>query len=223
MSKKIRVMLVDDHSVLRMGLRMLIESQESLEVVGEAGDRPDALAIAECERPDVVLLDLDLGGVSGHELIPQLLSISPDSRIIILTGVRETDAHQRAIRLGASGIVLKDKADEVLFKAIEKVYAGEVWLSRSMIGSIFNEMLKPNRGTGQDPDAEKISTLTQREHEVIGLVAEGLKNKQIADRLFISEATVRNHLTSVFDKLGVDGRFALVIYSYRHGLVKTPI
>jgi two-component system nitrate/nitrite response regulator NarL len=221
--KTIRIMLVDDHAVMRMGLRMLIESRKDFEIVAEAGNRPDALAAAERYEPDIILLDLDLGGVNGLELIAPLLSTTKKARIIILTGLRDGEIHQRAVRLGAQGLVLKDKADELLLMAIEKVNDGELWLSRAMIGSVFSQLVHAGRFERSDPDADKISTLTEREREVIDLVAEGLKNKQIADRLFISEVTVRHHLTSVFSKLDVDGRFALVIYSYRHGLAKSPI
>jgi two-component system nitrate/nitrite response regulator NarL len=219
----IRVMLVDDHSVLRMGLRMLLESRADFQVVAEAGNRNDALSVAERVQPDIILLDLDLGGVNGIELIPQLLSCTREARIIILTGLRDTEVHQRAVRLGAHGLVLKDKADESLIMAIEKVHKGQVWLSRTMVGNVFSQLARAGRGHDKDPDAEKIATLTGREREVIALVAEGLRNKQVAERLFISEVTVRHHLTSIFAKLEVDGRFALVVYSYRHGLVASPV
>lgn len=222
-SNKVRVMLVDDHAVLRMGLQMLIESHAGMEIVAEAGDCAEALAKAGEKRPDVILLDLDLGGVDGLELIPQLLEISAKSLIIVLTGVRDTDAHERAVRLGARGVVLKDKADEQLITAIEKVCAGELWLSRMMIGRVFADMVRGAPHSALSPEAESVSRLTERERQVIALVAEGLKNKEIADRLFISEPTVRHHLTSIFDKLNVGSRLELVIYSYRHGIVKSPV
>lgn len=219
----VKIMLVDDHAVLRMGLQMLIESQQGLKIVAEAGDRLDALASAEKMQPDIILLDLDLGGVDGLELVPQLLAITKKSRIIILTGIRDTEVHERAVRLGARGVVLKDKADESLITAIEKVSAGELWLSRAMIGRVFADLVRGERADTSDPESDKIGTLTVREREVLELVAEGLKNREVADRLFISEATVRHHMTSIFDKLTVSSRLELVIYSYRHGLVKSPV
>lgn len=220
-NKEIRIVIIDDHAVLRMGLRMLIESREGLKVVGEAGDRTETLAVIAREQPDIILLDIDLGGVNGPELIPQMRSIARNARVIILTGVRDEETHLRAVRIGAMGLVLKDKAEEFLISAIERVNAGEVWLSRAMIGNVFTEIFDG----GPDlpgPDEERIATLTVREREVISLLAEGLRNKQVAERLFISETTVRHHLTSVFTKLELNGRFELVIYSYRHGLCKIP-
>jgi two-component system nitrate/nitrite response regulator NarL len=223
MSNKIRVMLVDDHAVLRMGLQMLIESQGRMEIVAEAGDCVEALAKAGEKQPDIILLDLDLGGVDGLEIIQQLLQISEKSQIIILTGIRETETHERAVRLGARGVVLKDKADEQLIPAIEKVKAGELWLSRIMIGRVFADLVRGEPTGNLSPEAESVSRLTERERQVIALVADGLKNKEIGNRLFISEATVRHHLTSIFAKLNVNSRLELVIYSYRHGIVKSPI
>lgn len=219
--KQIRIVIVDDHAVLRMGLQMLIESRDGLQVVGEASNRTETVAVVSREQPDIILLDMDLGAVDGPELIPELRSIAPQARVIIVTGVRDEETHLRAVRMGAMGLVLKDKAEEFLLSAIEKVDAGEVWLSRAMIGTVFTDMLHggPNRS---GPDSERIASLTEREREVIALLAEGIKNKQIADRLFISEATVRHHLTSVFAKLELKSRFELAIYSFRHGLSKIP-
>lgn len=219
---QIRIMLVDDHAVLRMGLQLLIESQHNFKIVAEAGDRVEALARAAEQQPDIILLDLDLGGVDGNELIPQLLAETRKTRIIILTGIRDTAVHEQAVRSGARGVVLKDKADESLITAIEKVKAGELWLSRVMIGRVFDDLVSGGDLGNSDPESDKISALTERELETIALVAEGLKNKEVAAKLFISEATVRHHMTSIFDKLDVSSRLQLVIYSYRHGLVKSP-
>jgi DNA-binding NarL/FixJ family response regulator len=218
----IRVLLVDDHAVVRAGLRMLIESQPGLSVVGEAAKRADALAIAAREHPNIILLDLDLGGDSGLDLLPDLLTTATQSRVILLTGMRDPQAHHRAVLLGAMGVVLKEQAAEVVVKAIEKVHAGEVWLDRSMTARVLAEMSRTRTAKETDPEAIKIASLTEREREVIPLIGEGLKNKQIGDRLCISEATVRHHLTSIFSKLGVSDRLELVIYVYRYGLAKPP-
>jgi two-component system nitrate/nitrite response regulator NarL len=225
-SKPIRVLLIDDHAVVRSGLRMLVESCAGLRVAGEAANRAEALALAKREQPDVILLDLDMNNDNGLNFLPQLLTAAGRARVLILTGVRDPEAYSRAIRLGASGLLLKEKTTEVLIKAIEKVYAGEVWFDRSMIGSVLTEMSRETHGGGgatkSDPEAAKIATLTEREREVSALIGEGLKNKQIASRLFISETTVRHHLTSVFDKLGVSDRLELIIYAYQHGLAVQP-
>jgi len=216
-------MLVDDHTVMRLGLRLLIENQQGLTVVGEASGRTDALEVAEREQPDIILLDLTLPGTDGIDLIAELLAVAEKARILILTGVLEPEAHTRAMRLGAMGVVLKEKAPEVLIKAIEKVHQGEIWLDRALVANVFSERLRAREARRNDPEAAKVATLTGREREVIALVGEGLRNKQVADRLFISEGTVRNHLTTVFGKLEVSDRFELLMYAYKHGIAKPAL
>jgi two-component system, NarL family, nitrate/nitrite response regulator NarL len=221
-TKPIQVLLIDDHAVVRSGLRMVIESNSGLKVVGEAGNRADALAIASREQPDIILLDLDLNGASGLDFLAELFTLARDARVIILTGVYDAAAHQRAMHLGAMGLVLKEKAAEVVIKAIEKVHAGEVWFDRVMMGHMISQLSRATITPKSKPEAQKIASLTEREREIVALIGEGLKNKLIANRLFISETTVRHHLTSVFDKLGVSDRLELIIYAYRHGLAKPP-
>jgi len=221
--QSIRVLIVDDHGIVRAGLRMLLESQPGLTVVGEASTCAEALALATGEQPDVIVLDLDLGMENAIESIPTLLSAVPEARILVLTGVRDPEAHREAVRRGAMGLVLKEHAAETLLEAIAKVGAGEVWLEPSMVARVLGELTRPQ--TAQQPispEAAKIATLTAREREVITLVGEGLRNQHIAERLYISEATVRHHLTAIFAKLGVADRFELAIYAYQHGLAKPP-
>jgi DNA-binding NarL/FixJ family response regulator len=201
---------------------MIIQSRPAMEIVGEAGDRQDALALAASVSPDIILLDLDLGGESGMSLIADLKAAATDARVIILTGLRDTEAHRRAVLAGAMGIVKKEKAAEVLISAIERVRAGDAWLDPSLVAGVLTEMTGSGKTRKDDPETEKIATLTNREREVIALVGEGIKNKEIANRLFISETTVRHHLTSIFDKLSVADRVALLIYAYRHGLANPP-
>lgn len=213
-----RILLVDDHSIVRAGLRMLIESQATMKIIGEAGNAADALALVAREQPDVVLLDLALGGDNGLDLLPGILAAATKTRVLVLTGVTDTAIHRQALQLGAMGLVLKEKAADVLLKAIEKVHGGEVWFDRQLMGSVLTTMTRPHRRTERDGDARNIATLTARECEVVSLIGEGLKNKQIAARLSISEVTVRHYLTSVFAKLGVTDRLELIIYAYRHAL-----
>ena len=218
----IRVMLVDDHPVVRAGVRMIVQSRPEMKVVGEADNRDDALALAASERPDIILLDLDLGGESGMALIADLIAASAETRIIILTGLRDAEAHRQAVMLGAMGIVRKEKAAEVVVSAIERVHAGDAWLDPSLMADVLSDIKRSGRPKKPDAEADKIATLTNREREVISLVGEGIKSKEIAGRLFISETTVRHHLTSIFDKLGVADRVELLIYAYRHGLANPP-
>jgi DNA-binding NarL/FixJ family response regulator len=218
--QQIRILIVDDHAVLSAGLRLVIESQPGMRVVGAAANQAEALRLAQAERPDIILLDLDLGDESGFDVLPELRSQVPGARVILLTGVRDTAAHRRAILLGAMGLVLKEKAIETVIKAIEKVHAGEVWLDRTMIADVLSARTLGSKE--QNAEAARIATLTDREREVIRLVGQGFKNKDIAEQLVISEATVRHHLTSIFAKLGVADRFELVVYAYRHRLAQMP-
>ena len=201
---------------------MIIQSRAGMTIVGEAGNRDDAVSLAASEHPNIILLDLDLGGDSGMNLITDLIAASSEARIIILTGVRDPEVHRQAVLLGAMGIVKKEKAAEVLITAIERVHLGEAWLDPSLVAGVLSEMTLSSKGRKIDPEAEKIAALTNREREVIALVGEGIKSREIAGRLFISETTVRHHLTSIFDKLGVADRVELLIYAYRHGLASPP-
>ena len=217
----IRIMIVDDHAVIRAGLRMLIEQDQTMSVVAQAGNRAEALHLAEKEQPDIILFDLMLGDEDGLEFLPALCDTSPSSRVLVLTGVQTAESHRIAIRRGAMGIVLKQQAADLLLKAIRKVYAGEVWIDRSMMGSVLDDV-RSERQQGSNTEATKIASLTPREREVVALVSEGLKNKLIGERLYISETTVTHHLSSVFSKLEVSDRLELIIYAFRHGLAKMP-
>ena len=218
-TRPITIMIVDDHVVIRSGLRMLIEHDQRMQVVAQAGNKGEALERAASAHPDVIILDLVLGDEDGLSFLPELCQASPTSRVLVLTGVQNPDAHRRAIRRGAMGIVLKEHAADQLLKAIMKVNDGEVWIERSMMGSMIQEFNKPAL---VDPEVAKIESLTDREREVIALIGEGLKNKQVGERLFISETTVTHHLSSVFSKLEVSDRLELIIYAFRHGLAKMP-
>jgi DNA-binding NarL/FixJ family response regulator len=247
-SQTIRILLVDDQAIVREGLKLLLESQPGLAVVAEAGNCVEAIASARETQPDVVLLDLDLDGRNGHECLTELLSVAPQTRVLILTGTPDLDLHHEAICKGAMGLVRKLEAAEVLLKAIRKVYAGEVWLDGAMMARLLSDLWRARGAQTSDStqhldhsarevaqilppeirqpppeEALKISHLTDREREVVSLVGQGLRNQQIADRLFISVITVRHHLSSIFSKLDVEDRFELAIYSYRYGLAELPL
>ncbi len=215
----IRVLLVEDHVIVRQGLRLLIGSTAGMQIVGEAGNRREALELANREHPNVILLDLDLGGINALEFLPELLSVSGGAKVLVLTGVRDPEQHRRAVLLGAMGLVIKEQAGDVLVRAIEKVHAGEAWLDRSLTATVIARFSQPEK---TDKESPKIASLTKREREIIEVVCEGLKNDEIARRLIISEATVRHHLTSILSKLEVSDRFELALYSYRNGLAKPP-
>ncbi len=216
--RQIKIMIIDDHEMVRTALRFLIERQPDLKVVCEGAGRDTAIPAAAKEQPDIILLDLDLGNEDGVELIPDLLAAAKNARIIALTGVQDSEIHNRAILSGAIGLLSKEKSADTLLKAIWKVYMGEAWLDPHIMASVLSEFSRQKENRKADPETVKIASLTKREREIIKLVAEGLQNRQIAERLNISISTVRHHLTSIFDKLDIANRFELIIYSYRHGL-----
>jgi two-component system nitrate/nitrite response regulator NarL len=219
MPPPIRILIVDDHSVIRAGLRMLIEQDQTMTVVAMAGSQAEALVQAEREKPDIIILDLILGEEDGLDFLPDLCNVSSTSRVLVLTGVQTPESHRTAIRRGAMGIVLKQQAAELLLKAIRKVHEGEVWIDRSMMRSVLTEVRNETKEE-ENPELLKIRDLTAREREVIALVSEGLKNKIIGERLFISETTVTHHLSSVYSKLGVSDRLELVVFAFANNLSK---
>jgi DNA-binding NarL/FixJ family response regulator len=218
----LRIVIVDDHAMVRAGLRMLIEQEPHLHVVGEASDLTAAVSLAACEQPDVILLDLDMAGQNGLDVLPDLLAAASQARVLILTGSRDPEAHRDAVRRGALGVLVKDQAAEVLIKAIQKVQAGEVWLDRVTKGHVLEDIRTRNLPRDANPEQAKIATLSDREREVLDLVSQGLKNHDIAERLFISDHTVRHHISAIFAKLEVSDRLELILYTYRHRLAKPP-
>ena len=218
---KIRILIIDDQLIVREGLRMLIENHPGTKVVAMASTRADALEIIGREPTDLIILNLELGGNSAISFIPELREAAKDARILVLTGQRDSATHQKAAQHGAMGVVLKEDAADLLLKAIEKVYKGEAWLDRLTLGSLIFQMSSQEKET-VDPRTRKIASLTERERQVIALIAEGLKNRQIADRLFISHVTVTHHLSSIYGKLGVADRLELVIYAFANKLAKMP-
>ncbi len=220
----IRVLLVDDHALMRTGLRMLVDGHPAMTVVGEAASVEGLPDLVAREQPDIILLDLDLGGQSSLSVLPEVLAAAPEARVILVTGVREPAEHQRAIQLGIMGLLRKEQAAETLLQAIQKVHAGEVWLERAQVARALNRLTRQGGAEVKpaNPEQVKIDRLTQREREVMTLILEGLPNRQIAARLVISETTVSHHLTSIFAKLEVTSRFDLIIYAHRHNLVPQP-
>ena len=219
----IRILVVDDHEIIRLGLCLLLTREPNLEVVGETGKTGDALQILLREDPNIVLLNTDLNDAEAFDFLQRLHAAAPDARILVLTGKRDSEAHDRAVILGAMGVVLREDAPGTLVRAIERVCAGEVWLDRSAMGRVFAQMSSNSKIRKVDPEAAKAASLTEREREVVALIGEGLRNKEIADRLFISETTVRHHLTSIYGKVDITNRLKLIIFAYRQGLAKPPL
>jgi DNA-binding NarL/FixJ family response regulator len=220
----IRILLVDDHKIIRDGLSDLIRTRADMQVIGDAATGEAALALALREQPDVIILDLDLGQESGLTLLPRLLEVVPSSNIIVLTGVREAGKRDEAMNLGAKGVVLKERGATELLSAIEKVHrTGEYWLEPGAARRLFDKRQAVAEGARAeaDPEARKISSLTRTELELITCIGEGMDNREIASRLHMAESTVRNSLTKIYDKLEIKGgRLGLLVYAYRHGIVK---
>jgi two-component system, NarL family, nitrate/nitrite response regulator NarL len=218
----IKIMIVDRNKLDREGLAKLILDQPGLRVVAEAEDCADGCRLAALKRPDVILLDLDLVTENGLDALPCLLDSSRESRVLVLAHRADREAQRKATLLGAMGVIGMGEGIEVLTKAIEKVHDGEVWYDRAEMGLILREILQNNNFKRSDPVAVNIATLTAREREVIHLISDGLRNKEIGEKLFISETTVRHHLSSIFDKLEVSNRLELIIFAFSEGLASLP-
>jgi two-component system, NarL family, nitrate/nitrite response regulator NarL len=209
----VEVLIVAAQPVIRAGLKYLLDRRASLIVIGEAGNIDDALALLAEKRPDVIVIDPDTEDLTLAAIAD--LTSQEAQRVIVFTSHTDAAVHQRAFEMGVLGVVLKSQPADILLRAIERVHAGELWLDRVKTASLLTRILRR-----RDPEDAKILTLTKREREVIALVGEGLKNAVIGERLFISGATVRNHLTSILSKLELSDRLELAIYSFKHGLVQ---
>ena len=201
----IRVLIVDDHPVVRQGLRVLLEVQDGIEVTGEAGDGPTALARAAEQQPDVILLDLKLPGLDGLAVLEQLKNTT--AKVLVLTSVTDPVAAGRAMREGAAGVLYKDVDPDALVRAIRAVHDGHLLLAAEAAGTL----LQPAAGPGRGLDA-----LTAREREVLAELAQGRSNREIARALNVSEKTVKAHVSSVLAKLGVQDRTQAALFAVRH-------
>ena len=221
-SAPIRVFLIDDHRSILWGLERLIESgKPMMEVVGSTTNCAEAFKLIDETAPDVILLDIDLGGENGVQEIPKLIARSR-AKILVLTGLRDESIHDEAVLAGASGVVEKEASAETILTAIEKVHEGQLWLNRIATGRIFVEFSRESAAQAFDPEKAKIAGLTDREREIVSVAAShaGANAKAIAEMLHISEHTLRNHLTSIYDKLDVANRLELFAYAHKHSLVK---
>jgi DNA-binding NarL/FixJ family response regulator len=220
----IRVFLIDDHRSILWGLERLIHSgKPAMEVVGSTTGCAEALALLDQAAPDVILLDMDLGNENGLDAIPQLMARST-AKILVLTGLRDKSVHDKAVLAGARGVVEKEAPAETILTAIGRVHEGQLWLDRAATGRIFVEFSRQGAAQAADPEEKKISALTGREREIVAaLVADaGATARVLAEKLLISEHTLRNHLTSIYDKLDVANRLELFAYAQKHGLDKVP-
>lgn len=211
----IRILLADDHAVLRAGLRLLIDAQPDMKTVGEAEDGMDTLAQVEALHPDVILLDLSMPRVGGLTILREVRARAPKTRVLVLTMHAEEEYLREALRLGAAGYVVKSAADQELLSAIRAVARGEVYVHPSMTRSLLEGLLPTPEGAQKDPWEE----LSEREQQVIRQVALGYTNREIAEQLHLSVKTVETYRSRAMEKLGLRTRAQLVEYAVRRGLL----
>jgi NarL family two-component system response regulator LiaR len=222
MKKPIQVLLVDDHAIVRDGIRSLLKTQPDIEVVGEANNGQDAVSMAESLQPDLVLMDLVMPGMDGIEAIRRIVDGQPESRILVLTSFSAEDKVFPAIKAGAMGYLLKDCDSEELVRAIHQVFRGESSIHPKIARMLLQEMTAPlGEGAGEPPprpDLPAVDPLTVRELEVLKLVARGRSNREIADELVVAEGTIRTHVSNILSKLHLASRTQATLYALREGL-----
>ena len=217
-SAKIRILIADDQTISRCGLRKLLETQSDFDIVGEATDSAEAVRSTHELKPDVLLLALSTHDWSGLDVLRQLTGTGSTVRTILLTPAIDTADTVKVLDVGARGVVLKDSPMDLLFKSIRCVFRGEIWLGRDAMLSVVQALSVLSHQRAEAPG----SCLTAREKDVLTLVVSGYTNKDIARKLSITEDTVKHHLTSIFDKTGVSSRLELALCAIHHHFVANP-
>jgi DNA-binding NarL/FixJ family response regulator len=215
---KIRIVVADDHPIFRDGLCKLLALEEDFQVVAQAQDGKQVLEVLQQHEPDILLLDLKMPGLDGLATLQRLQAMRHKTKVIVLTASEDKNEFIQAMKFGTSGIVLKQTATELLIKSIRKVYAGEIWLDSHTTAAVMRQFAAVDELPPSPPPARERPPLSQREREIVALVAQGFKNKEMAEKMFISEQTVKNHLHNIFDKLGVSDRLELALYAIHHNL-----
>lgn len=215
----IRIVIADDHPIFREGLRKLLEAEPGFAVVGEAADGAEAVKLVRWVKPDVLLLDLSMPRMPGLEALRELAAPAGSVRTILLTAAIEKEQIVEALQLGAAGVVLKESATALLLKSIRSVMAGQYWVGHESVSTLVMALRQTGRTAGEAPRPKKFG-LTPRELEIVSAIVSGYTNRDIAQRFSISEQTVKRHLTSIFDKLGVSNRLELALFSVNHKLAE---
>ena len=211
----IRILVADDHAIFRDGLRKLLEGADDVQIVGEASNGLECTKMLAKLKPDILLLDLRIPEKDGLGVLEEINFDNLPTRVIVLTAAEDDRDVVRAMRLGARGVVLKQSASDLLHKSIRKVHEGEIWLDNRMTAEVIDAFKKSSE-SGQRREKPLLS---DREKEIVQLVAQGFRNREIGEKLFISEQTVKNHLHNIFDKLGVSDRLELALYAIHHRLI----
>jgi DNA-binding NarL/FixJ family response regulator len=211
----IRILVADDHAIFRDGLRKLLEVSDDITIVGEASNGVECVEMLAKLKPDILLLDLQMPEKDGLGVLEESNLDASSTRVIVLTAAEDDRDVVRAMRLGARGVVLKRSASDLLVKSIRKVFGGEIWLDNYMTAGVIDAFKKSSE-SGQRREKPLLS---EREKEIVQLVAQGFRNREIGEKLVISEQTVKNHLHNIFDKLGVSDRLELALYAIHHRLI----
>jgi two-component system nitrate/nitrite response regulator NarL len=217
-NRQVGVLIADDHPVVRMGLRNLFQSDPEFRVVGEAADGQHALDLAYRLKPDLLLLDVAMPGLSGMEVLRQLFAAGASTRIILVTATIDRQRLAQALQFGARGVVLKDTSPPHMFQAVRAVMNGQYWIGPQGVTDLVEAL---RQSLDEKPDPSKNFGLTSREMQVIAAIGEGCTNKDIAEKFAISEETVKRHLTNIFNKLGVFSRLELGMFAVNHHLLES--
>jgi len=215
---RVRIVIADDHTIFRKGLRHLLEGEPGLVVIGEAADGEDAVRQARALQPDVLLLDLAMPGVSGMEALAELATLPTPVRTVLLTASIEKAEIVKAVQLGAAGVVLKTSDIDLLFKSIRAVMAGEHWIGRESVKDLVQALRTFADDPAERPARERFG-LTPREREITSAVVSGFSNREIAEKFRLSEDTVKHHLTKIFDKVGASNRLELALFAVHHRIL----
>lgn len=217
-SRKTRILIADDHTIFRDGLRRLLESEPEFQVVGEAGDGAEALQLSQQLKPDILLLDLAMPRMPGLETLRELSTQGLPVKTILLTAAIEKRQIVEALQMGARGVIMKDAATILLMKGIRTVMNGQFWVGREAVADMVTYLR--DKAAQQPPSPAKAYGLTKRELEILSTIVSGLSNKEIAQKFSLSEDTVKHHLTNIFDKVGVSSRLELALFAINHRLVE---
>jgi DNA-binding NarL/FixJ family response regulator len=219
LEKRIRIVLADDHAMFRSMCRNLLETEGDMDVVAEVVNADDVLGITAQYDPDILLLGLDIGGQRGFQALERLREAKLHTRVIAVCEHGKQSDCVRAVKLGCRGVLPENTPPDMILKSVRKVHDGELWLDRVTTGEVLRQLTQDLPVGPKMRDREtKISPLSPREREIVGLVTQGFKNKELAERLTISEQTVKNHMHNIFDKLGVSDRLELALYAIHNNL-----